>query len=228
MLKKVMLVCLTFLLIGCVRVDEVNDYYSLIQHCLNDHIVTNDVSVGYRYYVPRGVRKINDYDYNQVFLVDDTSIYLYVDIVSYFYKKEVSHSQSSNSSVYKQIVHGDKKGYFELIEKDDICYVQMLYNYSKIEFYTDKNSLNKMIVLSTTILNSISYNDKVIENVLEGSFGEFSEFNYEVKKPEGANGDFSQYLEEYVQKEKKETKKDLPDEYVQKEEEELKKDLPDE
>jgi hypothetical protein len=39
--------------------------------------------------------------------------------------------------------------------------------------------------------------------------GQFSEFTYEVEKPESANSNFSQYLEEYVQKEETEQ---LPDE----------------
>ena len=68
--KKVLLVCLTFLLVGCTRVDGVDDYISLVNDCLVDRAVTNDVSLGYKFYVPRGVRKIRDYDYNQVFLVN--------------------------------------------------------------------------------------------------------------------------------------------------------------
>ena len=210
--KKIILVCLTFLLVGCVRVDKVDDYGVLIRQCLVNHVVTNDVSLGYQYYVPRGVRKIHDYDYNQVFLVDGTSIYLYVDIISYFYKKEMPYSQTSNTSLYQKFENGDKNGYYELKKENDIWFAQIFYNYSKIEFYTDDVHLKKMITLSSVILNSIHYNDKVIEKVLEGSFGEFSELNYEVKKPAGISSDFSQYLEEYVQKEKKEQKEELPDE----------------
>lgn len=212
MLKKILLVCFSFLLVGCVRVDQFKDYSTLIDDCLVDHVTTNEVSLGYRYYVPKGVRKIHDYDYNQVFLIDGASVYLYVDIVSYFHKKEIKFVKSSDKSVYQEIKHGKKKGYFELVEYDDSCFVRLYYNYSKIEFYTDKDNLNKMITLSSVILNSIRYNDMVIEKVLEGSFGEFSEMNYEVEKPIDASSDFSQYLEEYVQKEKKEKKEELPDE----------------
>ena len=210
--KKVLLVCLTFLLVGCTRVDGVDDYISLVNDCLVDRAVTNDVSLGYKFYVPRGVRKIRDYDYNQVFLVDNTSIYLYVDIVSYFYKKDLVYSKDEKSTYYKKIKHNNEVGSFELCENDGIYFVKMVYHYSKIEFYTDKEHLNKVITLSSIILNIIDYKDKVIEKVLEGSFGEFSELNYEVDKPVDASNDFSQYLEEYVQKEKKEQKDKLPDE----------------
>ena len=50
----------------------------------------------------------------------------------------------------------------------------------------------------------------IIEKILEGNLGEFSEFNYELDKPENASSNFSQILEEYVQKE--ETNEILPDE----------------
>ena len=53
-------------------------------------------------------------------------------------------------------------------------------------------------------MNSIDYNQNVIEKILEGDLGQFSEFTYEVDKPEGASSSFSQYLEEYVQKEEEE------------------------
>ena len=39
-----------------------------------------------------------------------------------------------------------------------------------------------------------------IEKILDGDFGQFSEFTYEVDKPEGSSSNFSQYLEENVQK----------------------------
>ena len=44
--------------------------------------------------------------------------------------------------------------------------------------------------------------------------GQFSEFTYEVDKPEGASHNFSQYLEEYVQKDEEEIEntEQLPDE----------------
>ena len=69
-----------------------------------------------------------------------------------------------------------------------------------------------MVTLSSIILNSITYNDRVIEKILEGNLGEFSEVTYEIKKPDGASSNFSQYLEEYVQKEEQQKKEDLPDE----------------
>ncbi len=207
--KKILLICLTFLLVGCTRIDGINDYISLVNNCLVDKGITNDVSLGYKYYVPKGVKKVHDYNYNQIFFIDDSSIYLYVDIISYYYKKELIYEKSENSLYYEEINHKGKKGYLDISEKDNIYFIKLVYNYSKIEVYTSQDNLNKIITLSSIILNSIDYNDKVIEKVLDGDFGEFSEITYEVKKPDDASNNFSQYLEEYAQKEKQEK---LPDE----------------
>ena len=79
MYKKILFICCIFLLSGCTRISNDNQYIDLVNHCFVEKKITNDVALGYKYYIPRGVEKIHDYDYNQEFLVDNTSIYLYVD-----------------------------------------------------------------------------------------------------------------------------------------------------
>lgn len=197
-----MLICFILLLVGCKRMDQSDNYIELVNNCLNDHAITNDVSSGYKYYIPKGVKKIHDYDYNQVFLVDDSYIYLYVDIISYFNNKDVTIAKESDDYYYQSIQYKKNKGYLKIKEENDQYFVSIGYHYSKIEVYTPKKNINKIITLSTIILNSIEYNDVIIEKILEGDFGQFSEFSYEVDKPEDASNKFSQYLEEYVQKEK--------------------------
>ena len=212
--KKLLLICLAFLLVGCKRIDNEKDYVKLVNNCLVDKISTNDVSQGYKFYIPKGIKKVQDYNYNQVFLANDTSIYLYVDIVSYYYKRELNYEKNKKAMYFKEIKHKKKNGYIEISKEDNLYFVKIIYNYAKIETYTTEDDLNKIITLSSIIINSIDYNDKVIEKVLEGDFREFSEITYEVKKPNDADNSFSQYLEEYVQKEKKEQKEKekLPDE----------------
>jgi len=211
MRKKILVLFLLFLLVGCKKINNNNDnYIELVQNCLNDKKVTNNVSSGYKYYVPKGVKKIKDFDNNQIFLIDGDRVYLYVDVISYFYNKEIRLEDSKDSFYYHEINNNDKTGYIKILKvKDDKYYVSIIYNYSKIEFYTTYEKLNKMVTLTSIIINNIDYNDVIIEKVLEGDLGQFSEFTYEVEKPEDANSNFSQYLEEYVQKESTEQ---LPDE----------------
>ena len=212
MYKKILFICFIFLLAGCTNINDSQDYVSLVKNCFTSKNVVNDVSLGYKYYVPKGVEKIHDYDYNQVFLSNDSSIYLYVDIISYYYKKDLQYQKTGKEFYYETFQKGNKKGYIKIEQEGDTYYVNIVYHYSKIEFYSDFNHLNKLITLSSVRLNSITYNDTVIEKVLEGNLGEFSEFTYEVKKPDGSSSNFSQYLEEYVQKEEQRKKEKLPDE----------------
>ena len=211
MKKKIITIFLLFLLLGCKKIENSNDnYIELVTNCLNEKELTNNVSSGYKYYVPKGVKKIKDFDYNQIFLIDNSKVYLYIDVISYFYDKEISLEEDNNSFYYHKINYQDKLGYIKIKqEKNDEYYVSIFYNYAKVEFYTEYSKLNKMITLSSIILNSVDYNDIIIEKVLEGDLGKFSEFTYEVEKPEDANSNFSQYLEEYVQKDNTEQ---LPDE----------------
>ena len=212
MYKKILFICFIFLLAGCTNINDSQDYVSLVKNCFTSKNVVNDVSLGYKYYVPKGVEKIHDYDYNQVFLSNDSSIYLYVDIISYYYKKDLQYQKTGKEFYYETFQKGNKKGYIKIEQEGDTYFVNIVYHYSKIEFYSDFNHLNKLITLSSVMLNSITYNDTVIEKVLEGNLGEFSEFTYEVKKPDGSSSNFSQYLEEYVQKEEQRKKEELPDE----------------
>ena len=212
MYKKIILICFIFLLAGCTNINDNKDYVNLVKNCFTSKKVTNDVSLGYKYYVPKGMEKIHDYDYNQVFLSNDCSIYLYVDIISYYYKKDLQYKKTGKEFYYETFQNGNKKGYIKIDQDGEKFFVSIVYHYSKIEFYSNFDNLNRLITLSSIMLNSITYNNTVIEKVVEGNLGEFSEFTYEVKKPDGSSSNFSQYLEEYVQKEEQRKKEELPDE----------------
>lgn len=208
--KGLLVIVLIILLTGCVRIDEVReDYVNLVVETLKTDAITNDVALGYKYYLPKGVKLIKKYDCNQKFMVDDTYLYMYVDVNSYYYKSDLKELDSSNYFYYQKISYDGKNGYLSIAEGDDKYFVVVVYNYAKIEFYSDYDNLNKLITLSSIILNSVNYNDVVIEKILDESLGSFSEIAYEIEKPEDASSNFSQYLEEYV---KEDTKEELPDE----------------
>ena len=208
--KKIILIFCLLLLSGCKQIYDNNNYVEKVYNCLKEKNITNEVSLGYKFYLPKGVIKIKDYDYNQVFLVDDCFLCLYVDVVSFFYKENLEKPVDTSDSYYEEFNSNSKNGYILVKEDEEQYYLSIVYNYSKIEGYVPKDNINKIITLSSIILNSIEYNSTVIEKVLEGDLGQFSEFTYEVDKPEGASSNFSQYLEEYVQRE--ENAEQLPDE----------------
>lgn len=207
--RLILIFCLLFLC-GCRPINEDNNYVEKVYNCLKDKNITNEVSLGYKYYIPRGVKKLKDYDYNQIFLIDDSYLYLYVDIISFYHKEELQRPTVDVGYYYETFEYNGKAGYILIEEVQQQYYVSIVYNYSKIEGYVSRKKINKVITLSSIILNSIEYNHAVIEKILEGDLGQFSEFTYEVDKPEGASSNFSQYLEEYVQKD--EETEQLPDE----------------
>lgn len=207
MYKKIMIAILCLaLLSGCKQISSDDDYVSLVYNCFSTDAMTNNVSLGYKYYIPKGVRQLKDFNYNQSFLIEDNYLYLYVDIISYFYQKKLNVAKHNNVYYYHPFEFDNKVGYILILNNDNLqeYYLSIVYNYSKIEGYVKKDKLNKVITLSSIILNSIEYNHVVIEKILDGDFGQFSEFTYEVDKPEGSSSNFSQYLEENVQKDEDE------------------------
>ena len=197
------------LLTGCTRIDEASDdYQGLINTVLSyDNTYVNNVSVGYKYYLPKGLKVLVNKDYNQTFKYLDNYMYLYVDIVSYYYKNDLNLSDSKNNHYYYSNINN--KGYILIDEENsDSYFIKIVYNYAKIECYSNYKDLNKMIVYSMIVLNSIDYNDLTIESILNNNSASSSNINYEIDGP-NSDSDFSQYLEEYIDEEEEEL---LPDE----------------
>lgn len=193
---------LVLLLCGCTRIDtdKTKNYSNLVVNCLSKKAYTNDVNLGYKYYLPKGVKLKKNYDYNQVFLVNDVNMYMFVDVNSYYYNIKKNYlNDDIQSYYYEKINYDGKSGYIKINENNNRYYTKIVYNYSSIEFYCDYDELNKLITYSSIILNSVKYKRNIIKLIINDSYGEYSDIAYEIKKPEDASNDFSQYLEEYVQ-----------------------------
>ena len=193
---------LVLLLCGCTRIDtdKTKNYSNLVVNCLSKKAYTNDVNLGYKYYLPKGVKLKKNYDYNQVFLVDDIYMYMFVDVNSYYYNIKKDYlNDDIQSYYYEKINYDGKSGYIKINENNGRYYTKIVYNYSSIEFYSSYDELNKLITYSSIILNSVKYKRNIIELIINDTYGEYSDIAYEIEKPEDASNDFSQYLEEYVQ-----------------------------
>ena len=216
MKKKILLVLFLMLLTGCVRTDINNgDYKELVSQVINNKTNgTNEVANGYRFYVPKGVRLIENDSNNQIFMGMGTKIYMYVDITSYYYKNSLNYNDIEDSYYSSKVSSGDKTGFIKITKiDDDKFYVEIVYNYAKVEVYTDRYNLNDIITLSSILLNNISYNDNIIENLLDDNHNSGSDITYNIDKPEDASSDFTQYLNEYITEEEADTGSEkLPDE----------------
>ena len=216
MKRSIIIILCVLMLTGCVRIDNSTlEYDSLVKNVIyNHHDYTNEVGLGYKYLIPKGVKLIEDNFNNQVFLYNDTKIYIYVDITSYYYKNKLNYKVNNLGDVfyYKEFNNNDKEGYIYIEEKDEVYFVKIVYNYAKVEFYANKNNLNSIISLSTIVIDSINYNDLVIEKLLDDNKNTGTEITYKLDKPEGVSGDFSQYLEEYITEDVEGEQQILPDE----------------
>lgn len=208
--KVILLFIFTLMLTGCTRLD--NNIDNIVNATMTKEIsFVNTVSTSYELYVPIGVVQNKDSKYNQKFKIRDTYVYLYVDTVSYYYKNSLNYRSSGEYDYfYRDINLNNKSGYIGIKKIDDDTYFgEIVYNYSKIEFYCSYNDMPLVISNSLMILNSIKYNDNLIELELDVDVNDGREVKYELDKPEDSGSTFSQVLQEYVEPE--ETDVVLPD-----------------
>lgn len=213
MKKKIILLLILTLCVGCTRIDNIEDYDIIIDAIMNNNYNNqNTTSLGYTYYLPLGVSKIYDKDYNQKLKTEDTFIYLYVDAVSYYYQNNLNLSEVNNNNnyYYKKINKDGKEGYVVITKEEDLYFIKVVYNYAKIESYTTKTKIDNVLANSMIILKSINYNDNLIKKILEEEHGLGADKEYKIDKPENAESKFSEYLSEYVQEEENITP-DLPE-----------------
>ena len=197
---KVLLILLVMLLLsGCTitRMDKY-DYKQVIDKVLSLNIkLYNTVGKGYKYYLPKGIVRTKSADYNDVLKRDNRYYYLYVDVVSYYYKDKIDYKVNKKAYYSKLIDNNGKTGYVEITEVKDKLYVQMVYNYAKIETYVDKSELDSTMSDAAYILSSVDFNDLLLKNLYESGNLNSREEVYNLFDSKDKGGNFLEYIEEY-------------------------------
>lgn len=212
MYKKsfIFIAIMALFLSGCTKVtDNLDEVVNAT--IINSKLPANTVSTGYELYIPTGVKQVTDSNNNQKFKIKNRYIYLYVDTISYYYKNMLNYkSVNDYDYYYKELKLDDKTGYVGIKKtSDNLYYVNIVYNYSKIEFYTEKEDLPVILANSLIIIKSIKFNDNLIKMELDSSVNDGRELKYELDSPKDSESTFSDYLQEYVPKE--EEKVELPE-----------------
>lgn len=210
--RTLFLLILLLGLTGCTKLS--NDYNVVVDKILKENQKTNTVSTNYELYIPTGIKQIEDNEYNQKLQFKKRDIYLYVDTISYYYKNKLNlKDENIYDFFYKEINYNGKEGYIGIRKiEEDSYFCKIVYNYAKIEFYSDSEYLTLMVANSLTMISSIKYNDNLIKVSLGNENTKGKEITYEFITPDNKDGSFSDYLEEYKYEEEVEEIEELPDE----------------
>ena len=200
-MKKIMFVLvLLIVLSGCSvsRIDNNNYIYNIKNIISLDIKNYNKIGKGYKYYAPRGVTRTYSNDYNDVLRRGVNNYYLYVDVVSYYYKAPIEYEKIRNLYYEGKISNGKKEGYIQIKEiSDSKLFIKMDYNYAKVETYVNKKELNATIVDISYILSSLKFNNSVLKKIYEsGNFSSKDE-TYKLFDNKEKEGNFLEYIKEY-------------------------------
>jgi hypothetical protein len=198
--KLFVLILISILFItGCslkeIDTSDINQTVDII--IKNGYSLANINGSGYKYYLPKGVRVIDATNYNEKLYADGNTYYLYIDVISYYYKKGLDYKVNNQAYLSRLITNDIKKGYLEVNKINDNYFIKMMYNYARIETIVDKEDIDKAIANISYILASIRYNDVVIKLLFDKNMLNYSEERFSLFKPTRTEGNFLDYIDEY-------------------------------
>lgn len=202
-MKKIGKVLLTLLMIlmvsGCtvvrINTDNIDTIVDVILS--KENKLYNTIGKGYKYYKPREVSNFDTTEFNEKLYSNGNYYYLYVDINSYFYKKEFSYEENKDSYYSKYIDINNKTGYLEINKQDDGYYlIEFLYNYSKIEALVLEEDINDAVLNASYILTTIKYNSNVIKMMLDEDYFKNREEKYDIFEPKKEISNFLEFTEQ--------------------------------
>lgn len=195
-MKKIMLLLLVVVILSGCSIKDVTktDFKSIQKIVLNKKIKNyNTISRGYKYYSPKGIVIEDSNEYNDTLRRDNNRYYLYVDIVSYYKKMDLEYKENKKLFYSKKI---DKNGYLNITKMKDKYFIEMLYNYAKIESYVNKADLNIAINDISVILSSIQFNDLLLKKMYEEGGLDSKEESFNILAPKKNEDNFLKSIEE--------------------------------
>lgn len=193
MKKRIIILVLTLFLCGCTNVKRLN-YDQIIDTFQNQNNHINVYRTGYKYALPRTMQIENYKLFNEVLSSNKATFYLYIDAVSYYNKTTNELEKDSSTKYFKTFEYDDKQGYVKInLKENDKYLIEIIYNYAKIEVMVEENLVNKVLVNSISILNSIKYNDATIERMLQDNELNYTEEVFEIFENNAVNSDILEF-----------------------------------
>lgn len=200
-MKKLLVIFLISLCFvsGCtitkVSDESISDIFDTILYA--DNNLSNTYMEGYSLYIPKGLSLVDKSDYNLKIKDNNYYYYLYVDTVAYYYKTENAFIEKNNNFFSKKINDKDKIGYVDITSDGDYYFIVIMYNYTKIEAYVKKEDFTKSLMNVCSILSSIKYNDKIIEDRVGNDKMTTQEERFNIFDSNIENDKFLKYESEY-------------------------------
>ena len=188
MYKKFIIIICLILLVGCSKNINKLSLNEIIDEAIESKPVkTNTNSKGFKYYLPSGFNLYKDNGYIHELHSRNNVYYLNVDVISYFYKNDISTEHELDDYEYYEFEENDKKGYLRITKNNDNFFVELCYNYAIIEVEVKESDLRYAVSRGMSILNSIEYNDLVIEKSITDGDADIKETIYKIPEPNKKN-----------------------------------------
>lgn len=170
-MKKILIVIVTILVFttGCSNVLNLKsaNVDTIVDKTINSkYKLDNHINRGFKYYLPRELAVMKQDEQNEVIKYNDYDLYLYVDLISYYNKKEVNYEKNNDIYYSRVLLKDEKKGIVNIDATSDEVYIKATFNYATIEAKINPDDINNVISNIMIILSSITYNDNVIESIL--------------------------------------------------------------
>lgn len=197
MKKRIIILILTLFLCGCTNIKDLN-YDQIIDtfQTQNNHI--NVYRTGYKYALPRTMQIENNKLFNEVLSSNKATFYLYIDAVSYYNKTTNELEKDSATKYFKTFEYDDKQGYVKInLKENDKYLIEIIYNYAKIEVMVEQCDINESLLYAIEVLESISYSDSVIINLLDTDRLTYKEEDYNIFNTTSSDSNYLDYDSEY-------------------------------
>ncbi len=196
MKKYLIIVIALFILTGCTDISNL-DYDGVVNKALKEEAhKPNTFLEGYKLYLPGHMSMIGDLKGNDILYSYQDKYYLYVDLISYYNKKQNKYNVEGLSYEYsKDIESNGLNGYVTVRKSKGGYLVEVMYNYAKIEVIT--NNVKTAIVNSLLVLKNIEFNYKIIDSMIGSNALVYDSELFELLGPDSKDNNFLDYIKEY-------------------------------
>jgi len=204
MKKKIITLCgLVLFCCGCTSVQQ-ESYANIITSTTNSKIkITNTYRSGYNYYLPKGMHLLSYHNGNEIISKNHKIYYMYVDYISYFNEKKETYIEKADVVYSQRIENNNYFGYLEIKNtSNDKYFIEIMYNYAKIEVIVEKNETSEAIAYAMSILSSIEYQDTVLKSLMGEDILRSNEVEYNIFETAKTESGYLQISEEYGQYDK--------------------------